>query len=278
MVLNEPETSLHPDLLPPLARLVERAARETQIVVVSHSRTLLDALGTSSGVQLVKDLGETTVAGLYTAGDMACVPHNYLLGALSFGKLCAQNALQYIAQVGEPCAQDEQIAAERARVFAPLSRPNGVPHHQFEYKVRRLVNDYLQPPKSAFRMRVGLEHFMRASDELEEVGASTPHELMRVMEGHFIRDCAEMAARASLYRTESRWGLYHYRQDFPQLDDANWFVHVNLSKGEADQMQLFKRPIEPYIVPLDREEMRGYHGLRVAAPRKTTSDTPENAL
>jgi predicted ATPase len=63
MVLNEPETSLHPDLLPPLARLVERAARETQVVVVSHSRTLLDALGSASAVELVKDLGETAVAG-----------------------------------------------------------------------------------------------------------------------------------------------------------------------------------------------------------------------
>jgi predicted ATPase len=63
MVLNEPETSLHPDLLPPLARLVERAARESQIVVVSHSRTLLDALQAATGVELVKDLGETTVAG-----------------------------------------------------------------------------------------------------------------------------------------------------------------------------------------------------------------------
>ena len=63
MVLNEPETSLHPDLLPPLARLVERAARESQIVVVSHSRTLLDALAAAHAVELVKDLGETTVAG-----------------------------------------------------------------------------------------------------------------------------------------------------------------------------------------------------------------------
>lgn len=63
MVLNEPETSLHPDLLPPLARLVERAARETQVVVVSHSRALLDVLGTESAVELVKDLGETRVAG-----------------------------------------------------------------------------------------------------------------------------------------------------------------------------------------------------------------------
>jgi predicted ATPase len=63
MVLNEPETSLHPDLLPPLARLVERTARETQVVVVSHSHTLLRALSAAQGVELVKDLGETTVAG-----------------------------------------------------------------------------------------------------------------------------------------------------------------------------------------------------------------------
>lgn len=63
MVLNEPETSLHPDLLPPLARLVERAAQRSQIVVVSHSRTLRDALASANGVELVKDLGETTVAG-----------------------------------------------------------------------------------------------------------------------------------------------------------------------------------------------------------------------
>ncbi len=39
---------------------------------------------------------------------------------------------------------------------------------------------------------------------------------MRAAEVSFIRDCAEMAARASLFREESRWGLYHYRADFPQ--------------------------------------------------------------
>src|SRR2546421_2862774 len=48
-------------------------------------------------------------------------------------------------------------------------------------------------------------------------GADNPHDLMRAMEAHFIRDCAEMAARASLYRTESRWGLYHYRVDYPEM-------------------------------------------------------------
>ena len=44
MVLNEPETSLHPDLLAPLARLIGQASSTTQIVVVSHSAPLINAL------------------------------------------------------------------------------------------------------------------------------------------------------------------------------------------------------------------------------------------
>lgn len=67
MVLNEPETSLHPSLIPPLARLIQQAAQRSQIVVVSHSRVLLEALRAGDGqlgeVVLTKDLGETVVEG-----------------------------------------------------------------------------------------------------------------------------------------------------------------------------------------------------------------------
>jgi succinate dehydrogenase/fumarate reductase flavoprotein subunit len=86
-------------------------------------------------------------------------------------------------------------------------------------ELRRRVNDYLQPPKSAYRLEKGLEFFERAREDLEQLGATDPHELMRANEAHFIRDCAEMAARASLLRTESRWGLYHHRLDFPEMDE-----------------------------------------------------------
>jgi succinate dehydrogenase/fumarate reductase flavoprotein subunit len=201
---------------------------------------------------------------------MACVPHNYLLGALTFGKICAENALRYGADLPLATGLEDQIAAERERVLAPLARPHGIPHHQFEYKVRRLVNDYLQPPKSGFRLEAGLSHFLRAEQELAEVGATSPHELMRVHEGHFIRDCAEMAARASLFRKESRWGLYHYRQDYPELDDRDWFLHVNLKRNAAGEMTTFTRPVAPYIVPLNQSELRGYHGLRRATAAEAT--------
>jgi predicted ATPase len=66
MVLNEPETSLHPDLLPSLARLILAASERSQVVVVSHAQALIAALEASSlcgRVHLEKSFGETIVAG-----------------------------------------------------------------------------------------------------------------------------------------------------------------------------------------------------------------------
>ncbi len=66
MVLNEPETSLHPDLLPALARLIGAAAVHSQVWVVSHAARLIAALKELPGCQLIgldKQLGETQLAG-----------------------------------------------------------------------------------------------------------------------------------------------------------------------------------------------------------------------
>ena len=66
MILNEPETSLHPDLLPALARLIEKASRGTQVWVVSHASRMIAALRESrncNAVMLTKELGETAIEG-----------------------------------------------------------------------------------------------------------------------------------------------------------------------------------------------------------------------
>lgn len=66
MVLNEPETSLHPDLLPALARLILEASKRSQLWVVSHSARLIAALeetGSCNSLRLTKDLGETQIVG-----------------------------------------------------------------------------------------------------------------------------------------------------------------------------------------------------------------------
>lgn len=67
MVLNEPETSLHPSLVGPLASLIRIAADHTQVVVVTHSAALREALNTGAEctveIELYKDFGETRITG-----------------------------------------------------------------------------------------------------------------------------------------------------------------------------------------------------------------------
>ena len=71
-MLNEPETSLHRDLLPSAADLIGHAATQTQVIAVTHSPILVDALGRSARnaptelgtIELTKEFGETAVAGL----------------------------------------------------------------------------------------------------------------------------------------------------------------------------------------------------------------------
>jgi len=66
MVINEPETSLHPDLLPALGRLIIRASENTQVWVVTHAARLTAALKKDPEchtIQLEKELGQTEIAG-----------------------------------------------------------------------------------------------------------------------------------------------------------------------------------------------------------------------
>ncbi|WP_367040382.1 AAA family ATPase [Streptomyces sp. Je 1-332] len=71
LVLNEPETSLHPDLLRPLADLILTATKDTQVVLVTHAQPLAEAVAKGAArhrvdvnsIELLKESGQTTVAG-----------------------------------------------------------------------------------------------------------------------------------------------------------------------------------------------------------------------
>lgn len=62
LVLNEPETSLHPRMLAPLATQIADAARRSQVIVVSHAAPLVEAIG-GTRIELNKQDGATGVVG-----------------------------------------------------------------------------------------------------------------------------------------------------------------------------------------------------------------------
>jgi predicted ATPase len=73
IALNEPETSLHHQLLPALAKVIARSAERTQIWVVTHSRDLADLLAQETGTvprEVIRKDGATWLDGLTLAGDL----------------------------------------------------------------------------------------------------------------------------------------------------------------------------------------------------------------
>lgn len=220
----------------------------THMVELHFSEVGLCSGHSASGV-LINHEAETSLPGLYAAGDMACVPHQYLLGAMTFGKIAGTNAARFARSQTSYEPDIAQIEEEKERISRIIANPDGIPHHQAEYKIRRIVSDYLMPPKYSHKMEVGLEKILRFRQiDLSMIGARDPHELGRALEVFSITDCAEMMARASLFRTESRWGFYHYRVDYPELDNKNWFKRVIVKKGEDQSMQLFTREVPEYIL------------------------------
>lgn len=216
----------------------------------------------ASGV-FVDEHARTSVQGLYAAGDMANVPHNYMLGAFTNGAFAGLDAVDFIKDVDFAKFDQGDVEAERDRVLAPTKRDDGIPPNQIEFKTRRLVNDYLQPPKVTAKMQTAQRRFAEVRDDMENaMYVQNAHELMRSLEASTIMDCAEMAASASLYRTESRWGLYHNRVEY-EKDDENWFCHTLLKKGENGLPESRKQDVKPYIVEIDEDEKDAYSKQRV---------------
>jgi succinate dehydrogenase/fumarate reductase flavoprotein subunit len=263
--ITEIEHILHTNERPSRGRFHEgRGTNYRQKMIEMHISEIGFCSGHSASGIWMNEKAECTLPGLYAAGDCGSIPHSYMLGAFVYGKFAGENAADYCADYAPAKLNDAVIGEERERIFAPLNRSAGLSPYQVEYKVRRMVNDYLQPPKVTRKMEIGLERFEEIREDLDHMSAADPHELMRAMEVHTIRDCAEMAARASLYRTESRWGLYHYRVDHPEKNDADWNCHVQLKRDPAGRMVCEKRPVEPFVVELDEDEKSAYQRLRVA--------------
>jgi succinate dehydrogenase/fumarate reductase flavoprotein subunit len=262
--IAEIERVLHTNERPSRGRFHEhRGTDYREQMVEMHISEIGFCSGHSASGIWIDRHGRTSVPGLYAAGDTASVPHNYMLGAFVYGAICGESAVEDVAQsqVGAPDA--DEIAAEQARVDRPLRVADGIPPAQMEYKIRRMVNDYLQPPKITRKMQLGLQRFGEIRGELPLLAAADPHERLRALEVHSILDCAEMAAQASLFRKESRWGLYHLYVDHPERDDHNWFVHTLLYKDAQGRMASRTRPVEPYSVPIGEGEREAYRKLRV---------------
>jgi len=195
---------------------------------------------------VVNERAETTVPGLYAAGDVACVSKGHLTGAFVFGEIAAEQATRFVRSNPKPgldSAQVDEIQTIRDRRFSNTDKDIDV--RDLEYKVRRLINDYVISPKNAYKLNRWLEWAKRFEHEIEhEVAVTNGHELSKLFEVEHIVKCATFSATAALERKESRWGNSHQRTDYPERDDQNWQCHSDVSRGDdPGQLIVARRPL-----------------------------------
>src|SRR5208337_133143 len=141
-----------------------------------------------------------------------------------------------------------EIEKRMASAKLPLGKTQGVPPNQVLRKIQEVV----------FKARVSLikneEALQRAlaqiaairDQDVPNMSAASPHDLVRLHETRNLVLCAELYLRASLERKESR--ECHYREDYPQTDNEHWLKWILYNKGgDGSPSVSFERvPLESY--------------------------------
>jgi len=194
-----------------------------------------------SGVMFDQN-GETSVKGLFVAGDMVgAQPLWGSTGAFAWGYKIGDYLRELSPQTEQKefgKEQMEQIRREKKRVYAPMANKNGYDPLMVENLARKLVTNYVGIHKIEPRMKRCIEYLQIIRERLLPfVGARTYHELMRALELQEIVGLAEIHAQSAIMRNETGLFVSHHRIDYPEPDDKNWkdkVVIANMTDGKPN--------------------------------------------
>ncbi|MGE5522112.1 MAG: FAD-binding protein [Rhodospirillaceae bacterium] len=177
--------------------------------------------------------GETSVEGLFAAGDCATVSGG-IAGAAVLGHIAGEGVVRRVRSTTAalPSIDAVAVAAVRDVTLAHLKIDGGMPWKQFEDDTRQTVSDYVGVRRNEQGLKLALQTLLALAKREPAMKADDLHGLMRVHEAKNIRLNAEIMATASLARTETRTGSAHWRLDHPKTDDVNWRKFVIVERGD----------------------------------------------
>jgi adenylylsulfate reductase subunit A len=196
-----------------------------------------------SGIKIDENCA-SNIPGLFAAGDssdqMGCL-HMCVAGGYAAGK----SAAAFAKSAGDLTPiKSEEIAAEMARVYAPLEKKGGVGHQELEDVVRTIATDHFGPVKTEISLKSALEKLGNLDSAHPDMQAKNLHELMRAHEAMNIQQVAKITACAAMARKESRFSPYHHRADFPKTDDENYCGLIVVKKSPEGRAVTRFEPLE----------------------------------
>lgn len=197
--------------------------------------------------------GETAIAGLFAAGECACVSvhganrlgGNSLLETIVFGRRAGTKAGEYAGTVGHETPAPQHLADEQARVERLLSQSGG----ERAWQVRQELGEALSANLGIFRTKESMTVAGGKVRELQQRAAAVTvqdkgrvfnTDLIQALELQCLADLAETIVAGALAREESRGA--HYRADFPTRNDAAWLRHTVAHRG-PDGVQVSYAPV-----------------------------------
>ncbi|RMF89974.1 MAG: succinate dehydrogenase/fumarate reductase flavoprotein subunit, partial [Planctomycetota bacterium] len=205
----------------------------------------------AEGLVPVNDRCESTVPGLYAAGD-ALGSHmaggiytqigSSLAGSAVQGAVAGEAAAAYCDRVERIAVSPSTVESIREQILAPLKRSAGYsPAWVTQVLQGVMVPNFVLYIKKHALLAAALAYVEELRDHhVPMLRAADLHELRLAHETANMIVNAEMKLRASLMRKESRCS--HYRLDYPHLDDENWRAWINIYRGDDGTMKLEKQP------------------------------------
>ena len=206
------------------------------VPVLPTAHYAMGGIPTNVSAEVLQD-NNTTVPGLYAAGECACVSvhgsnrlgTNSLLDINVFGKRAGRNAVAY-AKTAEFVPLPPNPAEGVRALLAGVRHGDG---SESMAVIRKELQDSMDRNAQVYRTDESLGEVTELIERLraryknirvQDKGKRYNTDLLEAVELGFLLDLAEVLVYSARSRKESRGG--HFREDYPTRDDVNFLVHT----------------------------------------------------
>ena len=211
----------------------------------------------------------STVKGLFCAGDASgASSHKFSSGSHAEGRAAGKAMVRFVLDNNsQPKVDAAKVETMKKEILKPLDlfvefggkssdpdiNPEFMKPKMFMFRLQKIMDEYAAGVVSGFKTnKFKLERALELLNWLKEdsakLAAQDLHELMRCHENIQRMYQAEVHVRTVLFREETRWPGYYFRNDFPAIDEKNWKCFVN-STYKDGAWEIKKVPVISIVDP-----------------------------
>jgi succinate dehydrogenase / fumarate reductase flavoprotein subunit len=206
------------------------------------------------GVKTDSD-GQTTIPGLYAAGEVACVSvhggnrlgANSLLDTLIFGRRSGEHAGGLARQMAMPSTPPTRVSDTERHIKDIINRPSGGPRvAAIKDELGDTMNKYVAVFRDADGLNKAHEVIRRLKEEapkasIDDRGTVFNQDVIAAIELGYMLDVAEAIVVGAQERKESRGA--QFRTDFPERNDEQWLKHIDVTANGDDVPKVSYSPV-----------------------------------